>query len=155
MTKHFLQAFSQLRPAEEVQLAERVEARGGVQAIRNNESALRELFKAESATLTARSAASDGDGSKVQRSGVRATQQSEYTFADFKTELREDWDTALKNNFKAFEGKFQLFYDRLEDNLHKYMREESDRVINEVNKGPHDLIRDPVISSTYRVASSS
>ena len=120
-----------------------------MQAVRTNEDALRQLFKTESAKASpAKTAAGDGDQSKQQRSGNRATQQSEYTFNDFKTELREDWDTALRNNFKAFEGKFQLFYDRLEDNLHKYMREESDRVINEVNKGPHDLIRDPV--GTFR-----
>ena len=82
--QHFLQAFSQLRPAEEVQLTERLEARGGVNAVRNNEAALRELFKAESARLAEEKAvAQERDGTKQQHTGNRATQQSEYKFNDF------------------------------------------------------------------------
>ena len=136
-------------------MSEKIATKGDLQAVRNNEAVLRELFKTEYAAAqankavkyedtSAKSAAPDADGTKHQRVTTRSTQQSEYTFDDFKTELLEDWDTALKKNFKQFEGKFQLFYDRLEGNLHKYMREESDRVISDLSKGPHDLIRDPV-----------
>lgn len=143
LTERFVEVFSQLRPADEVQLAERIEARGGVHSVRNNEAALREIFKAENASVRTVGASAGTDGSKQRASG-RMTQQSEYTFTDFKSELREDWDTSLQKNFKAFEGKFNLFYNRLEDNLQKYMKEATDRVISEVNKGPHDLIHDPV-----------
>ncbi|KAI0692702.1 hypothetical protein BC835DRAFT_1416357 [Cytidiella melzeri] len=162
MSQQFALAFRQMRPPEEVQLAEIVIARGGIQAVQTNEATLRELFKAESPANRGKGNAvgptednsgkvlQNSDGSKVQRSSKRATQRSEYTFDDFKDELREDLDTALRSNFQAFEGKFKLFYDQLEINLHRYMREESDRVISEVNKGPHDLIRDPELRMIWQ-----
>lgn len=142
LTEHFLQAYSQLRPTDEVQLAERIALKGDIQTIRSNETVLRELFKTESA----KTATSEGDGPIHRPTGARPSQQSEYTFSDFKDELREGWDTAMRNNLEAFTAKYQLFYDRLESNLRKYMREESDLVITTLSKGPHDLIRNPVSS---------
>jgi hypothetical protein len=156
MSQQFAVAFSQMRPPEEVRLLAVVKSKGSIDEVKNNENILRDIFKAESMTShgkgpapataeeTTGKPAQTSDGTKVQRVNNRAAQRSENTFADFKEELHEDFNTAVKSNFEAFEGKFRLFYDQLEINLHKYMREESDRVISEVNKGPHDLIRDPV-----------
>lgn len=147
LTQHFLEAFSQLRPPEEAQLARRIirQYKGGIIAVRSNEVDLYELFAAEGTGGDKN--LQDIDNLPHQRSNGRNAQKAEYSFIDFKLELREDVDVSLRNNFKAFEVKFQLFYVRLEDNLHKYMREEGDRVIEEVTKGPHNLVKDPVCIS--------
>ncbi|KAI0826090.1 hypothetical protein BC629DRAFT_47848 [Irpex lacteus] len=154
MSQQFALAFSQMRSPEELRLAEVVRSKGGVDAVKNNDAVLRELFKAEKPPTHSKgtpvaSAAGNakalqgGDGTKDQRVSDKSVQRSEYTFSDFKVELREDWDTALQSNLEAFEGKFRLFYDQLEASLHRYMQEESNRVIEEVTKGPHNLIQEP------------
>ncbi len=155
MSQQFALAFSRMRSPEELRLAEVVRSKGGVDAVKNNDAVLRELFKAEKPPTHSKgtpvaSAAGNakalqgGDGTKDQRVSDKSVQRSEYTFSDFKVELREDWDTALQSNLEAFEGKFRLFYDQLEASLHRYMQEESNRVIEEVTKGPHNLIQEPV-----------
>ena len=83
------------------------------------------------------------NGMKEQRVVGKSTQRNDKRFEQFKAEVCQDWDTALQSNLQAFEGKFKLYHDQLEANLHRYMHEESDRVISEVTKGPHNLIRDP------------
>ena len=45
---------------------------------------------------------------------------------------------------KTFEGKFALYQRQLQDELSHVMREESNRVIDELNKGPHDKIKNKV-----------
>ena len=47
MSQQFALAFSQMRPPEELQLAEIISSRGGVEVVRSNEAILRELWKAE------------------------------------------------------------------------------------------------------------
>lgn len=139
-----MQVFSQLRPANEVQLTEKIELKGGVQMIRTNESALRELFESsENKDFCEASVAQGGEGIKYQRSTNRdrEARMSEYTFDDLKAELKQDLNTMITSNLEAFTGKFQLFYNELYINLEKYIHQEADRVIVEVKRGPHDLIR--------------
>ncbi|KAI0088301.1 hypothetical protein BDY19DRAFT_190628 [Irpex rosettiformis] len=149
MSQQFTIAFSQMRSPEELRLAEIIKSKGGIEAVQGNEAVLRELWKAESSASHGKVVqGSDGVkdqriGEKDQRAGEKGIQRSEQKFSDFKVELREDWDTALQTNLQAFEGKFKLYHDQMEANLQRYMHEESDRVIQEVTKGPHNLIRDP------------
>lgn len=151
MSQQFASAFSQMRSSEEIRLAKVVEDEGGTVVVQNNETVLRKLFKAEPQTVHGKGLA-DGcgksgqasDGTKAPRNAERTTQRPEYSFEDFKAELREDLEMALQSNFKAFEGKFKLYYDQLETNLHRYIHEEGEYLLKEMSKGPHSLIRDSV-----------
>lgn len=70
--------------------------------------------------------------------------RSRYTLQELKDELHEDWESAIKKNMETFEGKFALYQRQLQDELSRVMKEESNRVIDELNKGPHDKIKDKV-----------
>lgn len=69
---------------------------------------------------------------------------STLTLQDLKDELHEDWESAIARNMETFEGKFALYQRQLQDELSRVMREESNRVIDELNKGPHDKIKNKV-----------
>ena len=69
---------------------------------------------------------------------------STFTLQDLKDELHEDWESAIAKNMETFEGKFALYQRQLQEELSRTMREESSRIIDELNRGPHDKIKDKV-----------
>ena len=74
---------------------------------------------------------------------------STYTLQDLKDELHEDWESAITRNMETFEGKFALYQRQLQDELSRVMRDESSRVIDELNKGPHDKIKNQVRTGRF------
>lgn len=81
----------------------------------------------------------------LQASTVKS---STFTMQDLKDELHEDWQATVEKHMKTFEGKFDLYQRQLTEELHKTVKSESDRVINELSKGPHDKIKNKVRSTT-------
>lgn len=77
----------------------------------------------------------------LQSSSVKALT---FTLQDLKDELHENWESAITKNMETFEGKFMLYQRQLQDELSRAMRDESSRIIDELNKGPHDKIKDKV-----------
>lgn len=45
---------------------------------------------------------------------------------------------------ETFEGKFALYQRQLQEELAKTMQEETNRIIDELNRGPHDKIKNEV-----------
>ncbi len=45
---------------------------------------------------------------------------------------------------ETFEGKFALYQRQLQEELSRVIREENSRIIDELNRGPHDKIKDDV-----------
>ncbi len=148
--------FCHFTPENEIELARKVEEKGGVQAVKNNDFLLRELddFQGGADSGMKKGASSKtGGGSanhatKTESVNERSAQRSTFTLQDLKDELHEDWDTALKENLKTFEGKFALQQRHLEQALSKFIHEENNRLIDEVNKGPHDKIKNEVCLSS-------
>ena len=68
----------------------------------------------------------------------------QYGFDELKRDLDEDVDVSIRRNLDVFEGKFALHQRQLKEELEKIMHEESNRVIDAVNRGPHDLIKHEV-----------
>ncbi len=50
----------------------------------------------------------------------------------------------MQKNMETFEGKFALHQRQLQEELARFIREENNRLIDEVNKGPHDKIKNEV-----------
>ena len=146
LTSKLLEMFKQLTPPEEIDLARRVQTKGGINAVKDNDHILRELLQESSDrddkghSLT--SEVRDRDAKNM--SAARTKPRSTYTLSDLKEELFEDSDAAIKKNFLTFEYKFALQQRQLQEELTKVIREENDRVIDAVNRGPHDLIKHEV-----------
>ncbi|THH02037.1 hypothetical protein EW026_g779 [Hermanssonia centrifuga] len=150
--------FCHFTPENEIELARKVEEKGGVQAVKNNDFLLRELddFQGGADSGMKKGASSKtGGGSanhatKTESVNERSAQRSTFTLQDLKDELHEDWDTALKENLKTFEGKFALQQRHLEQALSKFIHEENNRLIDEVNKGPHDKIKNEELKMIWK-----
>lgn len=61
---------------------------------------------------------------------------------DLRSELQEDLETAMKNNFELFNRKFEMQKKAIVDELSKLINRESDRVIEELSAGPYERILD-------------
>ena len=59
-------------------------------------------------------------------------------------ELHEDWDAAVRSNLQTFEGKFSLQQRQLQEELSKFIRDENNRLLDDIHKGPHDSIKQDV-----------
>ena len=51
---------------------------------------------------------------------------------------------------ETFEGKFALYQRQLQDELSRVMRDESSRIIDELNRGPHDKIKDKELREIWK-----
>ncbi len=74
----------------------------------------------------------------------RTVKGSTFTLQDLKDELFEDWESAIRRNMETFEGKFALYQRQLQEELMKNMQEGTNRIIDELNRGPHDKIKNEV-----------
>ena len=82
----------------------------------------------------------------------RSVKESAFTLQDLKDELHEGCEVAVRKNMETFEGKFALYQRQLQEELSRVIREENSLIIDELNRGPHDKIKDEVriiIISTY------
>lgn len=74
----------------------------------------------------------------------RSVKEATLTLQDLKDELHEGLEAAVQKNMETFEGKFTLYQRQLQEELARFIREENNRIVDELNKGPHDKIKDDV-----------
>lgn len=162
LTSLLLEQFHQFTPQVEIDLARKIEEKGGFEAMKSNDFLLRDLdgfqggfasgMKQRSSSKAVREASASYE-KKTRGVNERSSQRSTFTLQDLKDELHEDWETAIRKNMETFEGKFALQQRHLQLALSKFIREENNRLIDEVNKGPHDQIKNKVCLSIYSVMS--
>ncbi|KAJ3537236.1 hypothetical protein NM688_g6718 [Phlebia brevispora] len=131
-------------PSNEQQLARKIEEKGGAKFVQNNDAALSELALLDNA---ASSDQKSGPAAKLQG---RTVQGSTFTLQDLKDELFEDVDSAIRRNMETFEGKFALYQRQLQEELTKTMQEGTSRIIDELNRGPHDKIKNEELRNIWK-----
>lgn len=142
-------------PSSEQQLARKVDEKGGVKYVEHSDTALSELSELETSSgsgqkvmITIVECRRDVDqicqGGPVAKLQGRTVKGSTFTLQDLKDELFEDWESAVQCNMETFEGKFALYQRQLQEELTKTMQEGTSRIIDELNRGPHDKIKDEV-----------
>ena len=137
-----LEIFRHSTPKEELDLARKIRRRGGPDAIVNNDDALRKLLQEEQRRRVRAQAEAAGEG--VSESDVTTEYRVTYTVVDLKRELHEDWNTAVEKNLEVFAGKFMIQQRQVAEELSTAIQEGTERVLDEMNKGPHDLIKHQV-----------
>jgi hypothetical protein len=135
--------FEQLVSPEQTQLSDLVKAKGGVDALRNNDKILLDLE--ETASKTSGSPSVEG----------HRTCQTKSTNADLevdslRVDILEDPNAAAKENWVAFSRKFEAQKNQIIDELSLVVQRESDRVIRELKGKAHERIRDRVSFSVAR-----
>jgi hypothetical protein len=116
--------FQQLVSPELKQLSELVSLRGGVKALRGNEKTFLEL----------------------ERVVAHASSQSSVSLEvhTLRNDIFEDPTVAAESNWKVFSRKFDAQRNQIVNKLTLVVRQESDRVIREVQGIAHERIRDRV-----------
>jgi hypothetical protein len=74
----------------------------------------------------------------------RANEDDEKRIKELKAEYREDVEDIVKENFAAFERKFNMGISQMKDELAAKIDRQGDRVISAVTDGPHKRIKDKV-----------
>ena len=114
------------------EMATRINDRGGIQAVMDNERLLKELVEARGAS----------DGAVEVRGAHR--RDVAFDMDELRSELKEDVEMAMEKNSHTFSRKFEMQRKQIVDELTKAIHREGDRIIDAVTAGPHDRIIDPV-----------
>ena len=129
--------FEQLVSPEQKQLSDLVEAKGGINVLRNNNQMLLELDK----TASKASGSPSVEGRRAPRTKSANTDPK---VKDIKLDIFEDPDTAAEKNWVTFSRKFEAQKNQIIDELAFVVRHEGDRVIQELKGKAHERIRDGV-----------
>jgi hypothetical protein len=124
--------FEQLVSPEQKLLSDLVNAKGGVNVIRNNDKVLLDLEK------TARNA------STVEGHCTHQTNDAELEGVSLSEDIFEDPNAAAEKNWAVFSRKFEAQKIQIIDELTLVVQRESDRVIQELKGKAHERIRDRV-----------
>jgi hypothetical protein len=129
--------FQQLVSPEQKELSALVAASGGVEALRNDDKML--LVLEENANK-----ASSTPGTEDSRAlGTKLSDAD-----DLKTDIFEDPTAGVERNQGLFFRKFDAQKNQIVDGLLLTIQRENDRIIQEVNGGTHERIRDRVSRPT-------
>ena len=132
-----LEYFTRAVPPEQQELVTLVAKRGGAEAVKQDDVALQELLYYNLGP--------DSDAAKhTERDG-----EEEDGLAVVKRELAEPPEVVIKKNFEVFDRKFRIQQRELAEEIRRAVHHEGDRVIEAVNAGAHDRIRDPVSIDFY------
>jgi hypothetical protein len=131
--------FQKLRSPEERELSAFVEKQGGVDKVVASDSLLSFLFV--QATSRAERLGKDARDANVKKSP-----------SDLRQEIEKDPDDFVKADAKTFENKFDALRSQIVDQVNQVVGHARDRIIDELNKGPHERILDPVDISSYTKA---
>ncbi|GJE96219.1 hypothetical protein PsYK624_124130 [Phanerochaete sordida] len=127
------------RPSKETDVAGKIADMGGAKAVEKSDAALGELV-----ALDATDTRDNGPEAVLQTKG------SAFSLQELKDELLEDWDATVAKNMKTFEGKFNLYQRQLQEELLRVTREGTDRIIDELNRGPHDRIKNEELRAMWK-----
>jgi hypothetical protein len=129
--------FQQLVSPEQKQLSALVEAKGGVQVLRDNNKMLLDLEKSTRKSL---------NPSTVEGYRTRQAKRSdtEPEVDNLRDDIFEDPSTAAEKNWAVFSRKFEAQKNQIVDELTTVVQRESDRVVRELKGGAAERIRDRV-----------
>ena len=141
--------FQQLVGPEQRELSALVTANGGVKALKNNNDML--LLLDETANKS--SITPSADGHRVPRAKTKDAKANAEA-DDLKNDIFEDPSAAVEKNRDVFFRKFEVQKNQITEEIKRAVERASDRIIKEVNAGPHERIVDrvsgpPPFSYTY------
>ena len=154
--------YQELQPEDEVTLATKVEERGGVDAVKKNDVALRELLRCEDNIETANRksttkfdetapTAPTSDNLYVKlRPELSERTAYKSDLALLKNDLHEDVSIAVEINMEAFERRFDLHTKQLQEELSEAIHEGNNQVMVHLKSGPHDRVRHAVSPVSIR-----
>ena len=116
------------------EMATRINDRGGIQAVMDNERLLKELVDARGVS----------ESTAEVRGAHGHRREVAFDMEELRAELKEDVEMAMEKNSHTFSRKFEMQRKQIVDELTKAIHREGDRVIDAVTAGPHDRIIDPV-----------
>jgi hypothetical protein len=127
--------FEQLVSPEQKQLADLVNAKGGMKVLRNSDKMLLDLEKT----------ASRGSGlPSVEGHPTRKPGDADLEVDNLKDDILEDPNAAAEKNWVVFSRKFEAQKNQIIDELTLVVQRESDRVVRELKGKAHERIRDRV-----------
>lgn len=155
MSKQFAEAFSEMRPWNERQIALAVADAGDIEDIKRDDHALRKLFETHERFPGRTSAPSGANlGSRPDSDGS-SKQSRQASFERFKVELNQDITATLQANFMQFQEQLISFQNKLSTDLQDFIRRENNRLVDKISDGPHVHIHDKVcMVFVYRGSSS-
>lgn len=118
--------FENFQTAEEKAIASYVAKQGGPQKVLDDETLLSKLLETRR---------SQGDTSK-ETSAVKSTRDEAQ---QVQQEVRKDLQKFLEENHKAFERRFDLQKEQIEE-IHNAVVKVGDRIIDTMKSGPHERI---------------
>lgn len=133
----------------------KVDERGGVERVQDNDRLLQELLEYEHNIQSSRhkgivrmsssmSMLPDPNDAKLRPDISERTMQNSTVFLkDLKDDLQEDWKTSVEKNMTVFQRKYDL-HERQVKELSFVIHEENNRIIRKLSAGPHDRIYDEV-----------
>jgi hypothetical protein len=129
--------FEQLVSPEQKQLLDLVKAKGGVDALRNNDKILLDLEK----TASKGSSSPSVEGHRARQNKSANTDPE---VEDLRVDILEDPNAAAEKNWVTFSRKFEAQKNQVIDELALVVQHEGDRVIRELKGHAHEHIRDGV-----------
>ena len=127
----------QLASPEQKQLSDLVNAKGGVNVIRNNDKVLLDLEKA--ASKLSSSPTVEGHRMRQAQPG-----DGDLEVGILREDILEDPKAAEEKNWMVFSRKFEAQKIQIVDELTLVVQRETDRVIEELKGKAHEHIRDRV-----------
>jgi hypothetical protein len=139
-----LNVFIALQTAEEDEIAEQIRSKGGIEAVKSQGNLLRQILE-----YSVHHEGEDYSNNNDQHERISVLRNLDEALKDLYKELYEEVDAAISAQAAAFEKKYNLAHSQLQRNMKQYIQEEGKRLVDELNKGPHDLIRDDVRAVVY------
>ncbi|KAJ7597218.1 hypothetical protein C8J56DRAFT_1021519 [Mycena floridula] len=118
--------FEKLLQPEHKAMAQRIQTKGGIDAVIEDDDLLKEI------------------------SGQEGKAKANADLEDLKEDLATDPDVALEKNAAIFSRKFEVQKRQIIDEVSRAVQREGDRIIGALNSGPHDKIIDPVCHSIWK-----
>ena len=129
--------FEQLVSPEQKQLSETVAANGGVNALKHDDKMLLELERTASKATSA-------PGAEAPRVSRTKPGDADPNTDDLRKDSFEDPDAAVERNQSVFFRKLKAQQRQIIDELTLVVKRESDRVIQQIQGGPHERLLDRV-----------
>ena len=140
--------FEQLVSPEQKLLTDRVNAKGGLKVLRNNDKMLLDLEKTAS-----KGSSSPGVEGRRKRQARPGDGSADLEVDNLREEILEDPNAAAEKNWVVFSRKFEAQKNQIVDELTLVVQRESDRVVRELKGKAQERIRDRVgFSCSLRIS---
>jgi hypothetical protein len=135
---NFMKAlFEELVSPEQKLLSDLVNAKGGVNVLRNDDKVLLDLENTASKALSYPNV--EGNRTRQAKPG-----DADLEVANLREDILEDPNAAAERNWTVFSRKFEAQKNQIIDELKLVVQRESDRVVRELKGKAHERIRDRV-----------